>query len=421
MLEFTRNRKCNLKIKDRVYLVLLFFSLLGYVLAFSSVYSTIMSLVLFVYTVIITPSLKFKYSAYQFWGVIVIVFSLISSLWAIRAVLSYFAVFSFVKIFILTYSMYRFCYTKENFIKLLRIFIFINVILIFFVLFYFDISILGKKRMGDVENGFNGNGIAISLVFALYSIYLIFILKKLSFFRKISYSFWAVIFFVFSVFTGSRTALVMLVLPLIIYMFLKSKYKIIALVSISVFMSGMYYIIMEVPQFYNILGVRIHEAVDIVSGNIEGGDSSRFLLFLYGVEWFKEHPDATLITDKVNEPLLFANQFIDKKRLMMELFTEKAVDEGLTDGDLTVMPSEFILSIIKKQGVEYLVQKGIKYIAISRYHIMNNKPLLLDLKKKGIRVYVYNVNFKPYADEDYVTRYEMDYVYGIYADKWSFK
>ena len=41
--------------------------------------------------------------------------------------------------------------------------------------------------------------------------------------------------------------------------------------------------------------------------------------------WFLEHKDAILVTDKVNFPRKFSNIFIDKQRLMMELFTLEAV------------------------------------------------------------------------------------------------
>jgi hypothetical protein len=35
-----------------------------------------------------------------------------------------------------------------------------------------------------------------------------------------------------------------------------------------------------------------------------------------------------------------------------------------------------------------------------------------------IKVYVYNVNFDPGKDEQYVLDNEIGYVYGMYADKW---
>ena len=45
---------------------------------------------------------------------------------------------------------------------------------------------------------------------------------------------------------------------------------------------------------------------------------------------------------------------------------------------------------------------------------------MLQLKKHGIKVYVYNVNFDPGKDEKYVYNYELGLVYGMYADKWVF-
>ncbi len=345
MSEFISNSKLGVKIRDGIYLFLLFFSLLGYVLAFNSIYSTITSLVLFIYTLLITPSLKFKYSSYQSWGVVVICLSLISSLWSIKPILSYYAVFSFIKLFVFTYSIYRFCYTKENLIKLLKVYILINVILIFFVLTYFGVDILGEGRMSDTENGVNGNGIAISLAFALYSIYLIFYFSRVSFFNRPFYYFLVVLFFVFLVFTGSRTALVMLVLPFTLYLFLKSKYKLVALFSIGILMVGMYYVIMEVPQFYNVLGVRIIEALDIASGNTEGGDSSRLLLFLYGVEWFQDNPFLGI---GINNYRVLSNvtpPFVGKNFYAHSNFIEMLVDVGIV-GFLVYY--SFVFTLLKR-------------------------------------------------------------------------
>lgn len=55
--------------------------------------------------------------------------------------------------------------------------------------------------------------------------------------------------------------------------------------------------------------------------------------------WFNQHPDAILVTDKINEPKKFSEVFTDKKRLMMELKTMEAVKEGLAAGIKSAMPS----------------------------------------------------------------------------------
>ncbi|MDO1499283.1 hypothetical protein Q2T40_03290 [Winogradskyella maritima] len=42
----------------------------------------------------------------------------------------------------------------------------------------------------------------------------------------------------------------------------------------------------------------------------------------------------------------------------------------------------------------------------------------MKLREAGIKVYVYNVNFDPGKDEQYVQDNELGLVYGMYADKW---
>lgn len=138
--------------------------------------------------------------------------------------------------------------------------------------------------------------------------------------------------------------------------------------------------------------------------------------------WFKNHHDAILVTDKINEPKLFSNAFIASNRLMMELFTKKAVIEGVQSGILSSMPSE---SVFQKMDWDELIDLNIKHISVSRFFIEKNKKLLKKLKNNGIKVYVYHINIDgglndTGIDENYVTKYELDYIYGMYADKWSF-
>ncbi len=136
-------------------------------------------------------------------------------------------------------------------------------------------------------------------------------------------------------------------------------------------------------------------------------------------EWFTAHPDATLVTDKVNDPLAFANAFVDKNRLLMELFSLMAVEEASKNG-INVVISQDPLMAIKGDKIDYLVVNNVKYVALSRRILKSNTDLMLQLKEKGIRVYVYNVNFDPGKDEKYVQENEIGLVYGMYADKWVF-
>ncbi|NQY05457.1 MAG: sulfatase-like hydrolase/transferase [Flavobacteriaceae bacterium] len=136
-------------------------------------------------------------------------------------------------------------------------------------------------------------------------------------------------------------------------------------------------------------------------------------------QWFQAHPDAVLVTDKVNDPKAFSEVFIDKNRLIMELFDEEAVEAGLA-AEIQAMPSQKVIQNYSEEAIKALKGKGVDYVAISRTFIAENKELLKQLKENGIKVYAYHVNFEEGKDEEYMTRYEMDPIYGIYADDWDF-
>lgn len=136
--------------------------------------------------------------------------------------------------------------------------------------------------------------------------------------------------------------------------------------------------------------------------------------------WFLGHRDAILVTDKVNEPKAFARQFQYKDRLIMELFSLEAVKEGLSIG-IKPMPSNNVINKLKGNKVLSLKKLNIRYVAVSRKMIRNNKPFFLKLKSNNIKTYAYNINFEKGKDEAYAVLNDMDYVYGIYADRWNFK
>ncbi len=133
--------------------------------------------------------------------------------------------------------------------------------------------------------------------------------------------------------------------------------------------------------------------------------------------WFKNHPDATLITDKVNDPNAFANAFVDKDRLIMELFSIMAVEKASENGIHTMISQEPLMAI-KGDKVNFLKVNNVKYAAVSRRIISSQKKLMLQLRDAGVKVFVFNVNFDVGKDEQYVYDNELGLVYGMYADKW---
>ncbi|MGB3590287.1 MAG: sulfatase-like hydrolase/transferase [Nonlabens sp.] len=137
-------------------------------------------------------------------------------------------------------------------------------------------------------------------------------------------------------------------------------------------------------------------------------------------KWFTSHPDAILVTDKVGSPEKFAPQFVDKSRLRMEVFNIKDLETAIKLG-VAPMVAENIINSMGASFPKYAVDNGIQYAAISRESIPSKLPILKELKNKGIKVFVYHVNFKKGRDEQYVVENELGTVYGMYADQWSFK
>ena len=133
--------------------------------------------------------------------------------------------------------------------------------------------------------------------------------------------------------------------------------------------------------------------------------------------WFENHKDAILITDKVNKPKRFTEQFLFKDRLIMELFSWDAVVEALEIG-VKAMPSQNI--VFGTRNIEQrLDDLNIKYIAVSRRVISGNEEFFKQLKNKNIKTYVYHVNFDEGKNEKYVFENELQWITGMYADNLS--
>lgn len=136
--------------------------------------------------------------------------------------------------------------------------------------------------------------------------------------------------------------------------------------------------------------------------------------------WFSNHPDATLVTDKVNDPIDFSNKFIDKNRLIMELFSLKTVKEGIYSKIKSPMPSFSVLNEINGDKIKFLEDLGITDISMSRRVINTKKEFIKKITDSGINIYAFHINFDKGIDEIYVVCNENKYFYGIYADKWNF-
>lgn len=136
-------------------------------------------------------------------------------------------------------------------------------------------------------------------------------------------------------------------------------------------------------------------------------------------QWFSEHTDAVLVTDKINDPEKMSSLFVDDSRLYMELFSFEAIEKAKTLG-INYMMSENVLYMTGNNKLEYLIDNEIPAIAVSRRLIDNEqyKALFSDCTANDIKVWFFHVNYDIGKDEKYVYENEMQYIYGMYADKW---
>ena len=136
--------------------------------------------------------------------------------------------------------------------------------------------------------------------------------------------------------------------------------------------------------------------------------------------WFLEHPDAVLVTDKFDDPAAFAARFVDRGRLMMELFSLDSVKAGIEAGIRSSMPSQNVVTSMQGDVARQLAQMGVNAVAISRRLVNTQGALLHSLREAGIRSYVFHVNRFPARDEHYAVCSDLDFVYGFYADNYDF-
>lgn len=150
-------------------------------------------------------------------------------------------------------------------------------------------------------------------------------------------------------------------------------------------------------------------------------------------DWFDEHKDTFLVTDKIEDIGLIEKQLnLDKSRIIIEVFNKQVLEE-LVAKEYQVIP---LLGLIRQipNPISYLKQRKIKYISTSHkikrlfkknhlhYWLNLFSPTLeRDLLNNGFKFYAFNLNQKKknISELELMCNYS-DVFYGIYADKWTF-
>lgn len=170
---------------------------------------------------------------------------------------------------------------------ILSCFIYAGLISALFVLIFTDYNQV--TRVGSVLANENILGMNISIS-AFLSIY--FFLQK----RKPYYLFFFIFMSVMIFLTGSRKALVFLVLSIILYLFLKNRKSIkshlkFIIVSILIIFLVIY-LVKSIPVFYEIIGKRFENLFEYLLGNKvnEKSINERTFMSMVGLNFFFEKP-----------------------------------------------------------------------------------------------------------------------------------
>ena len=146
------------------------------------------------------------------------------------------------------------------------------------------------------------------------------------------------------------------------------------------------------------------------------------------LNWFVKHPDATLVTDKLDDALLLKNIFNRiQNNLIVEVFTEQSIEKALSNNFSRILISQKIISDNKfsENFLNYLVNnKNIPYgFAVRKEAIYENAEFFKKAKSLGFKTYVYNINeeLNNYVLDSSGLEGEVicnlhNYIDGIYAD-----
>lgn len=228
--------------------------------------------------------------AYLIWVLAFCTFFLFSRFWALdQKLVDFVLIVRILPILIVTFSVSMYIKTLEDIYDILRVFYFVAILVLVYLLLFVDItSIEDRMSYDQLGDNWNTNTVGIQFVFAIFSGFILFWRKNILI--KSTYIFISVLMIFVTLVTGSRKAIIMFFIPIVYLLIFNKKIKpgvkFISLLFGSIFV----FVLFSIPFFYDIAGARIMDMINMLKGNPTGEeDSSRLFLILYGWLWFKEN------------------------------------------------------------------------------------------------------------------------------------
>ncbi len=238
-------------------------------------------------------TIRINNTAYFKWIMIWIAIASISVLWSLRAKLALWAIVQCLLILIVCSSIIVYAKTQDRLKTVIKTYYIAAVILLFTVLAFVDLHDLEGNRLTDSMDGdmeeWNSNYIALPLTVAIYMGYLV-LWKNGGLFKRLLYVSLSAGMIIVVFLSGSRSALISMMIPVMVIAFAKNRHFIKPLI-LSVFaLAVVYLLIMNVPLLYSNIGIRVEELFMVLEDGEEAGDASRLLLAMSGLDWFTSKP-----------------------------------------------------------------------------------------------------------------------------------
>lgn len=234
-----------------------------------------------------------KRLAFFYWLFSFVVLCVISLAWSLSVSTGMVIVKSFVVYFAVLLLIQLSINLRYKIDTLLKCYLVATLINAIYVAVTIDVETLGEVQLGgQMLEGWNGNGIGyMAAQGALIGYYLLKTTSRKT--EKTFFLFCVVAFAILTLYTGSRTAFLMLLAELVLYYWLSHPTKVVRNVMVSALvLIGAFYLIMNVETFYNVLGSRMEGLFALFSGEgeVDSSASIRDVFIKNGKLWFFERP-----------------------------------------------------------------------------------------------------------------------------------
>lgn len=286
-------------------------------------------LVLISYLYVFNGRIPLKLGGFSLWFVSFAMLCVFSMAWSLSASTSFVVIKSFIVFFavllLIQFSL-QYGFDINVILKCYLIATLINAI---YVLITVDLTQLGETQLGThMLEGWNGNGIGfLASNGAIIACYLIGRSKHIA--EKILYIISVLGLSFLTLYTGSRTAFLVLLIELMLYLCLvnpaKTATKILVAFGVVVVV---FILVMNVEPLYNVLGSRIEGLLNLWTGEgaADSSASIRQTFIDNGIQWFKEQPLAGY---GINNYKILNQEATGRFTYAHNNFIEIAVDLGI--------------------------------------------------------------------------------------------